>query len=104
MTEEIQFPIEFKECPLCHCPDTVCRSAYKQAVVDKGKGPDVFASSEKKTVPLTNPMGAVLTVPTLVEHIDSCARCGHRYCTKAEIVEAQIRLERGFPGQSPSLS
>ena len=95
MKEEIQFPIIFLVCPYCGCPDTTCRLAYKQEVVDKGKGPDAFASSEKRAIPLQDPRSATLTVPTLVEHFDTCAGCGLRYCTKAEIQQAAIQLAPG---------
>ena len=100
MTEESRFPIEFKECPNCGCTDTVCRLAYKEEVVDKGKGPDVFASAEKKPMPLISPQIAVFTAPILVEHFDTCARCGLRYCTKAEIAQGKIEIR---PGKGPPL-
>ncbi len=96
-----QWPKEFNQCPICGCPDTVCRLAYQQEVVDKGKGPDVFASSERRGVPLTDPKTAALTVPTLVEHFDTCAKCGLRYCTKAEIQQAQIKIIPGRGSQMP---
>ncbi|MBU0778249.1 hypothetical protein KKF82_08325 [Patescibacteria group bacterium] len=112
MVKEIKFPIEFKLCPNCGCADTTCRLAYKQEIADKGKGPKMFASSEKKAVPLIDPRSATLTVPTLLEHYDTCAFCGLRYCTKAEIINAGITMQQsggnlkpfGFPQGKPGLS
>ena len=112
MEEEIKFPIEFKKCPNCGCPDTTYRLAYKQEIVDKGKGPEMFASSEKKAVPLIDPRSATLTVPMLLEHYDTCAKCGLRYCTKSEISIGKIGVippggnlkPFGFPQGKPGLS
>jgi len=107
---EKKFSIEFKQCPLCGCPDTTCRLAYKEEVVDKGKGPDAFASTEKKATPLIDPRKATLTLPVLVESYDNCAKCGFRYCTKSEVVDGKIGgmvppgrgfgSPQGFPGNS----
>lgn len=110
---EAKFPMEFNECPICHCPDTVCRLAYKQEIVDKGRGPDVFASSLKQGIPLIDPRTATLVLPVLLEHYDTCAKCGLRYCTKAEITTGKIGMSPpggtggkgfGFPPVKPSLS
>lgn len=102
MEEKIKskFPMEFNKCPICGCLDTTCRLAYKQEVVDKGKGPEAFASSEKRPVPLLDPRSAMLSVPALLEHYDTCARCGMRYCTKAEIVPMTIGVGQQ-PGMKP---
>lgn len=102
MAEKSRFPIIFEKCPNCGCTETTCRLAYKEEVVDKGKGPEAFASSEKRPIPLLDPRSSVLTVPTLVEHYDACAKCGLRYCTKAEIVNAGIRMQPPQPGKADS--
>ncbi len=105
MEEEIKFPIEFTKCPNCGCPDTTCRLAYKQEVVDKEKGPDVFVSSVRLAIPLGDPRSAMLTLPELLEHHDTCARCGLPYCTKAEITrEPSGGKGFGFPQGRPGLS
>jgi len=95
------FPIEFNKCPICGCPDTVCRLAYKQEIVDKGRGPEAFASSEKRPVPLMDPRSAALAIPMLIEHLDTCARCGLRYCTKAEIAIGKVGMMPPGMGQPP---
>ena len=97
---ESRFPIVFEKCPICGCGDTTCRLAYQEEVVDKGKGPEAFASSEKRLTPLVDVRSAMLTVPTLVEHYDNCAGCGFRYCTKAEIVNAGISMQKPPPGRN----
>lgn len=127
---EAKFPMEFNECPICsrrglnffkwlwhkllrkpYYTDTVCRLAYKQEIVDKGRGQDVFASSEKRAVPLADPRTATLVLPVLLEHYDTCAKCGFRYCTKAEITTGKIGMSppggtgaKGFGPGKPSLS
>lgn len=105
---EAKFPMEFNKCPICGCPDTISRLAYKQEVVDKGKGPEAFASSEKRPIPLIDPQKATLSVPVLLEHYDTCARCGMRYCTKAEVITMGVGAFQqpgmkgfGFPQGDP---
>lgn len=99
MAEEFKFPKYFEKCPICGCPDTTCRLAYKQEVVEKKRGPDAFASSEKRPTPLIDPRKATLVTPVLVEHFDTCAKCGLRYCTKAEITQGKIGTIPGMKGQ-----
>lgn len=91
MPKKVEFPILFEKCPSCGCKDTVTRLAYKQEVVDKDKGPDTFASFEKRPVPLIAP---TLMATLLVKHFDTCAGCGLYYCTKAEIVIAPVTAKK----------
>ena len=99
MAEKSSFPLEFKKCPICGCPDTITRLAYKEEVVDKGRGSEAFMSPEKLMTPLVDPLKATLVLPVLVEHRDSCAKCGFRYCVKAEIVQGKIGAVK--PGGLP---
>ena len=102
MLEETSFPIVFERCPVCKNPDTVARLAFKERIVDKGKGQEQFASAEKVAVPLTDPRTVALSVDVLVFHYDVCVGCGTRYCTKAEITTGNIKFEPqlGQPGRS----
>jgi len=87
-----EFPLLFPKCPNCGCTETTAQLAYDSEVVAKDRGPAAFASSEKRAVPLTDPMKAALVLPVLVEHYDTCANCGLRRCTKAEITQGKIGM------------
>jgi len=98
---ETQFPIIFERCPICKNPDTVTQLAYKERILDKGKGSaDQFTSAEKIAVPLTDPRTVALSVDVLVFHYDVCVGCGTRYCTKVEITTGNFKFAPQ-PGQQP---
>ena len=78
-------PIEFKECPICRCPDTVCQLVGEEEKQAGKAQKDAFFSMEKIITPLNNP--ALVGVGTgLLCHYDICAKCGFRYCTRVDKV------------------
>jgi len=85
------FPIEFPRCPVCHCADTVCRLACTdEPSIPKG----TFVSLDKVFTPIQDLNK--ITTPTvkgLLTHFDICARCGTRYCTKAEITSVPVTIQ-----------
>jgi len=85
------FPIEFDKCPACHHKHTVCRLACAdEPSIPKG----TFVSLDKVFTPIQDLNR--ITTPTvkgILTHFDICARCGTRFCTKAEIVSAPVTIE-----------
>lgn len=85
------FPMEFLRCPICRCADTICRHACAdEPSIPKG----TFVSLDKVFTPIQDLNR--ITTPTvkgILTHFDICARCGNRYCTKAEIVSAPVTIE-----------
>ncbi len=78
----MEFPKEFKQCPVCHHKDTICR----QACVDEPSIPKgTFVSIEKKVTPIQDI--TKISTPTtrvILHHYDICAGCGIYYCTRVE--------------------
>ena len=89
---------EFDKCPICKCKETVSHLACADEVTNTG---GVFLSLEKVFVPIQQP-GKILgsTMRGLLIHYDCCAKCGTRYCTRAEVVEAPVTLQTK-PGFNP---
>lgn len=85
------FPIEFTECPVCHCKDTVCRLvSADEPSIPKG----AFVSFEKVFTAIQDLNK--ITTPTIrgvLNHYDICAKCGTRYCTKSEIITMPVQVQ-----------
>ena len=88
----IPFPIEFPECPLCHFKDTVCRlGCADEPSIPKG----TFVSLEKVFTPFQESTQMLALVARgILCHYDVCAKCGHRYCTKAEKVNVPVQVQQ----------
>lgn len=103
MPEKPRIIAEIKECPICHHPETVTQKATKD-LKEAGRIPkEAFTSAERLMIPLTDPRVA-LSVETLIMHYDACAKCGERYCTRAEVVTGMVQVmqQRGpKPPQTP---
>jgi len=77
---ESKFPMEFKQCPICGCEETIARIGFKDEPTLKGT-----ASLETKITPLFNPTAiSILSIPCLIRRYDDCAKCGITYCTKVD--------------------
>lgn len=87
--EELKLPITFPSCPNCGCGKKISSLAVQGG--QKGDIP-AFSFLKRDPLPLEDPRKAVLTVRTLVTYYDICAKCGMEYCTKAEIVNVEIRV------------
>lgn len=83
-------PIEFAKCPQCGCKDTVCRiGCADEPSIPKG----TFVSLEKIVTPIQQPTSIIGPfIKAIVCHYDVCAKCGLRYCTKAEITSVPIEI------------
>lgn len=95
--QESRFPLEFKQCHDCGCPDTVSRLAWLEEC-RKGKiseeSKDLFTSLERILMPLIDPKrGVGLTATILIAYYDVCAKCGRRYCTKAETQTGPVQVQ-----------
>lgn len=87
----MSFPIEFEKCPVCHSKDTICRLAC----TDEPSIPkSTFVSLDKVFTPIQD-MNKI-TTPTIkgiLIHFDICAKCGTRYCTRAEITSPPVTIQ-----------
>lgn len=94
---EIKFPIEIKECPNCGCQDTMTRLAWLDEVQQDRVGEaskDLFTSAEKMAIPLIDPQrGVGISITGLILHYDVCAKCGTRYCTRAEKQTGPVQMK-----------
>ena len=98
MAEESKLIASIDKCPSCGCRDTVCRlgatEEQKREVLPK----DAFVSLEKVMVPLFNPQNPPIAgAKGILCHYDVCAKCGTRYCTRAEKIPVNIKF--GMPGK-----
>ena len=79
---------EFK-CPICGEARTVYREAWKEEHLPE----NIFPSMEKIVNVLMGPGGPLgLYAPAVLAHYDICSRCGMRYCTRVEKIQAPITL------------
>lgn len=101
MPEKPKVIAEFKECPICHHPETVTQIATKD-LKEAGRIPkEAFVSLEKVIVPLSDPRVA-LSIETLLVHYDICAKCGMRYCTRADRGTGMVQVrQQPRPPQTP---
>ena len=88
---EYVLPLDFKKCPICGCTVTVSSLAIEPLKVSGKVKREVFVHCRTDAVPLYEPTLAIGSVPTLIRHFDTCARCGMEYCTRAEVVDAPIQ-------------
>jgi len=86
------FRIEFTECPFCHSQDTICRlGCADEPSIPEG----TFVSLEKVVTPIQQPSSIIGTfVKTIICHYDVCAKCGHRYCTRAEKISLPVQVQQ----------
>ena len=87
----MEFPIEFPKCPSCGCKDTICRLACAdEPSIPKG----TFVSLEKLATPIQD-LNRITTptVKAIISHFDICAKCGLRYCTKAETTSLPVNIQ-----------
>ena len=91
----MEFPVEYKECPVCKCQDTICRKAHDL----EGNFPkDKFLSLEQTMTALQDPTRlATPTIKVVLAHYDVCAKCGIRRCTRAEITSMPVQVNMGPP-------
>lgn len=103
MEEKLDFPVEFKKCPICGHGGKTIAQLVSEELKEKGKIPqNAFVSLEQRTTALQNPQ-LVLAVPLLIHHHDICAKCGMEYCTRVEKATGipKFRTEGQIP-KSPS--
>lgn len=81
---------KFSKCPICGCKDTVCRLACADdASIPEG----AFISLEKMFTPIQDMTKLISpTIKGILCHYDVCAKCGHRYCTQAEITSMPVEI------------
>lgn len=98
MPEESKIIMSVDKCWVCGCRDTVCRLGAAEEQ-EKGILPkDTFLSLEKMVTPLFNPQSPPIAgAKGIMCHYDVCAKCGHRYCTRAEKIPVNIKF--GMPGK-----
>lgn len=102
---ESRFPIFFEKCPNCGCTETLTRLAWDEEA-EKGRvNKDTPVAAEHIATPLIDPKKPpVLSASILIQHFDTCAGCGMRYCTKAEIGTGPITMQQaplGRQGHNP---
>lgn len=92
------YRIDFDCCPNCGATDTVCRLACEG---ERGIPEGTFVSMEKVVTPIVVPQKVPgLTMPALICHLDICAKCGTRYCTRVERQNIPITFQQA-PGRQP---
>lgn len=91
---------ESKQCPTCHCKETVANKAFEVAEMKFPTG--AFVSLDKGVIPLSQPALAVATVPSIIVHYDVCIKCGTRYSTRSEVVKLPIQAP--MPGKPPFMA
>jgi len=91
------FSITFDKCPICKSKGTVGELALKDENLPEG----TFISLEKVVTPVHD-VGRITTpmIKCLVIHYDICAKCGMRYCTRVEMINAPVSYKGGMPQTS----
>lgn len=100
----MEFPITIVICPSCGSKDTIGRLACKdEPSIPAG----TFVSLEKMVTPIQDPTKISLPqVKAILTQYDVCAKCGTRYCVKAEIVQVPVNVQhrsgQAFPHFGPA--
>jgi uncharacterized Zn finger protein len=86
MEQELQFPIEFTNCPCCGSTERLAEIIANQEK-EKGKISKTAhgAVIVQKSV-IADPNRLALSAPVLVTFLDICANCGTVYCVHAELI------------------
>ena len=102
MANENNFILSFASCPSCGSEERIS-SLTSQEYIDKGEmSKDAVVALERVMIVLKDPRKAVLTAPTLLLLYDICAKCGARYCIKAEKTDLPIKFTgKGLAGMNP---
>ena len=96
MSEEIQFPVDFK-CPKCGETKTLCQVACEEQIKRGNIKMGTFVSIRKEATPLVGPTSAIaLTVPAIIVHHDICI-CGFEYVTRVEKVSVPVTMQDRRP-------
>ena len=90
--EEPKVLMEVKECPICHCPDTVARKAFEVAEVEAPAG--AFIAMEMKLIHLQSPGLVTVTVKTMVVAYDVCLKCGTQYVTRSTVSKMPVTFQQ----------
>lgn len=102
MAEQSRFPIVFEKCPICGSKETLTRLAWDEEA-EKGRvNKDTSVAAEHIATPLIDPKKPpVLSASILFQHFDTCANCGTRYCTKADIGTGPVTMKQHPLGTVP---
>ena len=98
MGKETVLPLTFPKCPVCGHDQTVTQIACAD---EPSITPGTFVSLEKVVTPILQPSSMLAPmIKALVVSFDVCAKCGTRYCTRAEKtnVPVQVQVQQGRPG------
>ena len=83
--DEIKFPIDFSECPMCGSPKKIADSLM-QAEVAKGRAPENMKTAiVAYQTAIGDPAKALFAIPVVTILVDVCADCGILYCVHAEL-------------------
>lgn len=89
--QDFTLPIEFKKCPVCGTKETVCRVA---CAGDPAIPEGTFVSLDKVIVPIQDINKiSTPTVRSIFVHYDVCAKCGTRYCTRADFTSIPVTIQ-----------
>jgi len=83
----------FEKCPSCGCTETLTRLAWDEEA-EKGRvNKDTTVAAEHLQCPLIDPKKPIgISAGILLLHVDWCAACGMRYCTRADIATGQVGM------------
>ena len=102
--DELQFPMEFKKCPVCGSEERVAQKAFDEEVAaGRAKAqPAAIFIFQRIVADAQGLVGRITPPPTLAAYIDVCANpdCGCVYCFRVEKGKAvmQQQMPPGFPG------
>jgi hypothetical protein len=88
-------PIQFTKCPICHSKETISQiGCSDEPSVTKG----TFTALEKVVTPIQQPTSMLAPlIRAIVVSYDVCAKCGHRYCTRAEKMNVPVQVQQFTP-------
>ncbi len=91
-------PVEFTQCPICHSKETVAQiGCADEPTIPQG----TFVALTKEFTPIQQPTSMLAPlIRTIVCSYDVCAKCGHRYCTRAEKMNVPVQVQPP-PGKAP---
>jgi len=99
--DELQFPMEFKKCPVCGSEERVAQKVFNEEVA-AGRAKAQLAGMFRFQTVVVDAQGLVSRItppPALIAHVDVCANpdCGCVYCFMVQKGKAAMQ-QPGFPG------
>lgn len=96
----LKFPLTWDKCPCCGSTEAVADMVAKEEKAKGRIGKNMKACIIQVISPITDSRLALLNVPILISHWDTCYKCGAVYSRNTDKTEGTIQ-QGSPPGSAP---